>query len=243
MIVAIAAASSFLDPPPGEIPALSAPDIATQRQMLARTVQYVAKTLPQLPNFLATRVTVRYDDTPQSPKPGDWPIKMGVHPVGTTSTTVTFQDGRESDDPGLADKGQSIPGLVSWGEFGPILGTTLTDAARGKLTWSHWEIGSAGLVGVFRYSVTKEGSHYLVNYCCVAQAAEAERRPATTGARNRNVDQPGANITTPTYTAFRQAAGYHGTISIDPKSGVDSPHNDRSRTKPGGSDYTGRNHG
>ena len=31
-------------------------------QMMAMTVQYVAKTLPQLPNFLATRVTVRYDD-------------------------------------------------------------------------------------------------------------------------------------------------------------------------------------
>lgn len=220
MMIAIAAASSFLDPPPSEIPALAAPDVAAQRQMMALTVQYVAKTLPQLPNFLATRVTVRYDDTPQPPKPGDWPVKMGLHPVGTTSTTITFQDGRESDDPGLAEKTKSQPGLVSWGEFGPILGTTLTDAARGKLAWSHWEIGSTGLVGVFRYSVAKEGSHYLVNYCCVAQAADAERRPASTAPRNRNLDQPGANIATPTYTPFRQTAGYHGTISIDPKTGA-----------------------
>ena len=220
LIVAIAAASSFLDPPPSEIPALAAPDFSAQRQMMAMTVQYVAKTLPQLPNFLATRVTVRYDDTPQSPNPGDWPVKMGLHPVGTTSTTITFLDGRESDDPSLAEKNKSLPGLVSWGEFGPILGTTLTDAARGKLAWSHWEIGSTGLVGVFQYSVAKEGSHYLVNYCCIAQQADAERRQATTGARSRNSEQPAANIATPSYTPFRLVAGYHGTISIDPKTGT-----------------------
>jgi len=222
MIVAIAAASSFLDPPPSEIPALAAPDVAAQRQMMALTVQYLAKTLPQLPNFLATRVTVRYDDTPQSPKPGDWPVKMGLHPVGTTSTTITFQDGRESDDPGLAEKAKAQPGLVSWGEFGPILGTTLTDAARGKLAWSHWEIGSTGLVGVFRYSVAKEGSHYLVNYCCVALQSDAERRQASTGSRGggRASDLPAANLATPNYVPFRQTAGYHGTISIDPKTGA-----------------------
>jgi VWFA-related protein len=220
LIVAIAAASSFQDPPPSEIPALPAPDLSIQRQMMALTIQYIAKTLPQLPNFLATRVTVRYDDTPQSPKPGDWPVKLGLHPVGTTSTTIAFQDGRESDDPGFAEKNKLLTGLVSWGEFGPILGTTLTDAARGKLNWSHWEAGSTGLVGVFRYSVAKEGSHYLVNYCCIAQQIDAERRQATTGPRSRNSEQPAANIATPTYTAFRQAAAYHGTISIDPKTGT-----------------------
>jgi VWFA-related protein len=220
LIVAIAAASSFLDPPPSEIPALAPPDLSAQRQMMALTVQYIAKALPQLPNFLATRVTVRYDDTPQSPKPGDWPVKSGLHPVGTTSTTITFQDGRESDDPGIVEKNKSITGLVSWGEFGPILGTTLTDAARGKLAWSHWEAGSTGFVGVFRYSVAKDGSLYLVNYCCIAQQVDAERRQATTGARSRNSEQPAANIATPTYTAFRETTGYHGTISIDPKTGV-----------------------
>ncbi len=220
LIVAIAAASSFLDPPPSEIPALAAPELSAQRQMMALTVQYIAKTLPQLPNFLATRVTVRYDDTPQSPKPGDWPVKLGLHPVGTNSTTITFEDGRESDDPGLAEKNKPVPGLITWGEFGPILATILTDAARGKLAWSHWETGSTGLIGVFRFSVTKEGSHYLVNYCCIAQPIDAERRQATTGPRSRSSEQPAANIATPTYTAFRQTAGYHGTLSIDPKTGT-----------------------
>ena len=72
--------------------------------MMALTVQYIAKTLPQLPNFLATRVTVRYDDTPQSPKPGDWPVKLGLHPVGTNSTTITFEDGESRMIPALRKK-------------------------------------------------------------------------------------------------------------------------------------------
>lgn len=65
---ALADASSFLDPPAAEIPSRPAPDMATQKQMLALTVAYVGKAIPQLPNFLATRVTAQFEDTPQIPK-------------------------------------------------------------------------------------------------------------------------------------------------------------------------------
>src|SRR5579871_4067661 len=54
-LLALADVSAFLAPPPGEIPATAVPDSAAQRQMLARTVGYLARTLPLLPNLFATR--------------------------------------------------------------------------------------------------------------------------------------------------------------------------------------------
>ena len=63
-LVVLADASEFRDPPAAEIPATAPPDLAAQRRMLALTVSYVGKTIPLLPNFLATRVTSRFEDTP-----------------------------------------------------------------------------------------------------------------------------------------------------------------------------------
>ena len=64
-LVMLADVSAFLDPPAAEIPATAAPDFATQRRMIALTVDYASKTIHQLPNFFATRDTVRFEDSPQ----------------------------------------------------------------------------------------------------------------------------------------------------------------------------------
>ena len=59
---ALADASVFLDPPASEIPSSPAPDFATQKAILGRTIHYVARTLPMLPNFVATRATDHFSD-------------------------------------------------------------------------------------------------------------------------------------------------------------------------------------
>jgi hypothetical protein len=172
----LADSSVFLDLPAAEIPTALQPDMATQRQIMSLTVDYVAKTLPQLPNLLATRVTNRYEDGPQGTGGRNWEVggilanqplgTQQVHTVGVTRTVIAYSDGRETDDPQVTGaKKQAASGLISWGEFGPILGTVLTDAARSKLAWSHWEKGKDGLVAVFRYTVPHEASHYELNYC------------------------------------------------------------------------------
>jgi VWFA-related protein len=168
-LVALADASSFLDPPTAEIPPIPPPNTDAQRKMMSLAVQYVAKTIPQLPNFLATRVTVHFDDTPQSLAPTQRPAKLGFHAVGSSINEVTYRDGLETIDTGPTGgkKTQAKSGLTSWGEFGPILGTTLADSARGKIAWSHWEQRGSDQVAVFRYSVSKENSHYLIDYCCL----------------------------------------------------------------------------
>jgi VWFA-related protein len=198
-LIALADASEFLDPPAAEIPATAPPDLAAQRRMLALTVNYVGKTIPQLPNFFANMVTTRYEDTPlqQNIDSSTTPYQP-LHSVGNSIVTVSYRHGQEAVDTGAA-KDKRPEGLTTWGVFGPILGTVLEDAARSKLAWSHWEQGASGPMAVFSYSVPKEKSHYTVNYCCVAE------QDATSA----------ANL-----SPFSQIVAYHGEIAVDPASGT-----------------------
>jgi VWFA-related protein len=199
-LVALADASAFLAPPPAEIPAAPVPDFAAQRQIMGLVVRYVSKTIPDLPNFFATRETVRFEDTPQLQKDEYFIPYQPLHRVGVSSATVLYRDGREVVDSGTGKKPQPMTeGLTTVGAFGPILSTVLLDAAQSKLTWSHWEQGPAGQQAVFSYAVPREKSHYEVNYCCVAEQAATSV----------------ANL-----YPYRRIAGYHGEMAVDPATGT-----------------------
>jgi VWFA-related protein len=201
-LLVLADLSAFLDPPTSEIPAAAPPDLAAQRQMMAQAVDYASKTIHQLPNFFATRDTIRFEDTPprqldNGTVTGTFSPYQPLHPVARSSGTVLFRDGKEVVDSDAAkDQGSesTSSGLTAWGEFGPVLTTVLVDAAQGKLGWSHWEQSAAGQRAVFTYAVPKAKSHYEVNYCCIPRDNE-----------NR---------------AFQQLSGYHGKIAIDPANGT-----------------------
>ncbi len=168
---------------------------------MSLVADYVTKTIPQLPNFFATRTTTRFEDTPLLQRPGEFftPYEP-LHEVGISSATVLYRDGREIDEPLPAKAKTSMTqGLTSTGEFGPMLSGVLLDAANSKLAWSHWEQGPAGLSAVFSYEVPREKSHYEVNYCCVAEEG-------TTMVANVH--------------PFRQIAGYHGEMAVDPATGT-----------------------
>jgi hypothetical protein len=202
-LVALADMSAFLSPPVAEIPDMAAPDLAAQRSLMALTVDYVSKTMHQLPNFSATRNTTSFEDTPPrqlntgGEDVGAFTPYQPLHPVRKSSTTELYRDGQEVVDSGAAKgKGPEAPfvGLTTRGEFGPILDTVLVDAAQGKLAWSHWELGAARPEAVFRYAIPREKSHYEVTFCCVTKEKE--------------------------YRAFKQLSGYHGEIAVDPANGT-----------------------
>jgi len=116
-----------------------------------------------MPNFLATRETHSFQDRPNGVF-----AHRPLHLVGQTTATVIYRNGHEveaSAEKGKKDssraKGQ-VAGLVTSGEFGPILAVVLTDAARSKLAWSHWESGPGGPLSVFAYEVPRTQSHYQV---------------------------------------------------------------------------------
>jgi VWFA-related protein len=195
-LVALADTSAFLDPPSTDMPATATPDAASQRRMMALTVDYLGKTLPLLPNLFAARDTMRFESRPeQASASGDNPLRV----ASKARVTVLYRNGREFVDAG-ADKNKKAQapdkGLTTWGEFGPILGTVLIDAAHSRLNWSHWELGAGGPQAVFHYSVPKEKSHYDVRFCCVAESY-------------------GFDI-----SVLTQRVGYHGEITVDPDSGT-----------------------
>jgi VWFA-related protein len=194
-LVLLADTSAFLDPPAAEIPATATPDLAAQRRLMTLTVDYVGKTIHQLPNFFATRDTIRFEDSPKGYRADMSAIPYEpLHAIGRSTDTVLYRNGEEVVDSAAA-KGkkpeQSREELTTTGVFGPILGTVLVDAARSKLVWSHWELGASGPEAVFHYAVPAEKSHYQVQYCCFEDGS-----------------------------VFRQFSGYHGEIAVDPVSGA-----------------------
>jgi|GEM_PF-1763636 len=201
-LLLLADVSAFLDPPASQIPAKAPPDFATQRHIIALTIDYVAKTVRQLPNLFATQDTIHFEDMPARQGgqgvDGTFIPCQPMHPVSRSSVTVMYFNGREIVDRSGATSGGSSgsmpPGLTTGGEFGPILTTVLVDAAHGTLAWSRWEHGPKGLVAVFRFSVPRDQSHYQVEFCCIA------------GQGNGGV--------------YRRYSAYHGEMTVDPADGT-----------------------
>ena len=199
-LMILADTSAFLDPPSAEIPHQPTPDVATQRKIMALTVQYISQSVHQLPNLFATRVTTSFEDTPAALTAHGGAASTAykaIHLVGHGSATVTFRDGREVVEKSKLDA--RVKTLTTSGVFGPILGTVLVDAARSKLSWSHWEQGTGGLVAVFSYAVPKEKSHYTITYDSVP-------------------NESGPCSTTP--QTFSELVAYHGEMAIDAASGT-----------------------
>ena len=198
--------STFLPPPQKEIPDVPPPEMMAQRAMINSAIQYIVKTLRHLPDFLATRTTRSFDDSPLVIGHSGYAPNADLHLVGTFTRPVTYRDGREVldsvDSNGEKHKAAAGPaGLTTWGEFGPVLGIVLSDAAKGRITWSRWQNLPDGRVAVFRFQVPKEASHYLVDYCCVWQALNDQGSSGTP-------------------LAYHGSPGYHGDLYVDPATGA-----------------------
>jgi len=217
-LVAVADASSFLDPPEVKAP-MPAPSIEEQRRMLAKTVVYVSKAMVRLPNFYAVRTIHQYRQ-PQQKESESWkvpPVDQLLQPKGTLSATMFYRNGAEvADASGMGRKNVSAQeemnamqghwsglvtretsrsqGMDTRGTFGPILSTVIVDAAQSRLEWRGWEQHASGMRAAFKYAVPQARSHYEVTYCCLAE---------------------GTGI-----TVFRKLSAYHGEIQIDPETGA-----------------------
>ncbi len=195
-LLAVVDQSAFLSPPAQQTPEKAAPDLAEQRRLMTLVVNYVVKTVPKLPDFLATRTTVRFADSPQRLGSSVTEYEP-LHLEGTDRGQVSYVDEREvADDEAKGGKDAAARrGLQSWGEFGPILSTVLLDAAQNKLAWLRWEQAGAETLAVFSYSVPKERSRFEIDYCCTTDPAGENR-------------------------VFHAPAGYTGEMAVDPDTGA-----------------------
>jgi VWFA-related protein len=212
--------SAFLDPPAAELPAAEPPDAATQQRILDLARGYIVETIPRLPNFFATRTVHRFDDSPEVLHPGDWPVRAGLHLVGSGSRTVTFRDGHEVVDSNSDVKANPDLGLYSYGEFGPILARTLADLIKGEVRFSHWEQTPLGIAAAYRLEVPKGESHYHVHFCCRVNQEYVARQaygPNNVTRRASETSNPAQSIT---LQPFDDTPAYHGTLSIDVTTGA-----------------------
>ena len=211
--------SVFLPSPAEEILSTPPPDPATQHQIISNVITYINTTVPKLPDFFATRITVQYHE-PSPKKNQTWKTETGDQTLRqgeTASASLRFHDGKEhvGDESltGLHQVEVAIPSLHSEpvenalykpdterlqtiGTFGPILITVMRAATlpNSELSWARWEQGLSGPLAVFSYRVPQETPFFTAGFCCLA-------------------DDFGT-------IAFKKAAPFHGEIAVDPSTGA-----------------------
>jgi hypothetical protein len=172
-LMLIADQSIFLPPPADEMRVNTPPDAESAKQMLVRVVKYVDETVRQLPNLMAMRFSNGFEDQPREEWLGssgfESRVYMPLHWVGSLKMEVTYRDRQEmqSKSAKVDKKGDGVGGLITAGEFGPILSTVLGDALKGKIAWVRWEKGGDGTMAVFHYQVPEDKSNYHVKFCCI----------------------------------------------------------------------------
>jgi hypothetical protein len=110
-------------------------------------------------------------------------------------------------------------GLQSSGEFGALLGIIFVDTQKRAPTFHHWEQTPTGLVAVYRYAVAKADSHYIVNYCCEDENLKT-RSGGGGGRRGGGGRGAMGSQATGDEIALHMVPGYHGSLYIDPATGI-----------------------
>jgi len=217
--------SEFFDPPAEERLSAAPPAEEDQEKMLAAARACAVQTWGRLPNFFVSRVTTRFDNSAQVLHAGEFAVRLGLHPVNSSTRQITFRDGKEVLDATVVAtasgpaKASDELGLRSWGEFGPALTVVLADLASHRVTFSHWEQTAGGLAAVYRYEVPREVSHYLVTYSYLDLKVRGRTQFGYSG-RQRTAQQV-ANIPRgPEVQTFHETPAYHGTLAIDPSTGA-----------------------
>lgn len=185
--------SALLKLPVSEQLPLPPPNPEEQQAMLKQSRAYVLRELSHLPNFEATQITTRFDDSPITLKYFQATTdQSGFHRVGTIQRKITFRDGKEvtESNPGPNEGKQENSGLESRGEFGTEAAVVLMDVQQGTTRFDHWELSMAGPTAVYQYTVPRESSHYEVADTCQDRVS------------------------------FHDIPGYHGEIALDAKSGA-----------------------
>jgi len=198
--------SSLLAPPASDVESMPTPTAGQVHGMLVKVVSYVNTALQQLPNFLVTKTTIRFEDRPHE----DALEAAGVvsysyqplHYVGSSVAHLGMRDHREFVDESRKQslkQGRKGEGMATSGEFGSVLISVLSDALKGKITWARWEKGASGPLAVFAYKIPEEQSNYRVQFCCIVHSISSSGTAET--------------------EKFDARSAYHGEIEFNPNDG------------------------
>ncbi len=218
--------AAVLVPPHTELPDTAAPDVATQKAILAKAVDYVTKVYMQSPHLLVSRATSRYQDGVESIHTnsgvannmpgagGTFTVpNMTMRLTGAHTDTVETDKGLELIQQVKQKQPWGQNGQISEGGPGPVLSVILQEAAAaGTLNWRRWQLVYGRPVAVFSFAVPKKKSHYEVHYCCF---------PITEDTGRLGYENTGANLQYNTsWKDFKSVAGYHGEFFVEPETGA-----------------------
>jgi len=197
----LAAESIFEPPPTSEWIDAPAPDAAAQQIILSHARSYATTALHHLPDFLAIRTTTSYDNAPQPADTKSPRFVVRMHFVRRHRREVTYRNGAEvAELQNTAGRGApgATDGFSTHGEFGPTLNMVLDGSLHGAVLWDRWQRTAPGArVAVFRYSVPRASSQYLLDLCCFQ-----------------------SNLDDSEGVSFHDKPAFHGEIFVRPDSGV-----------------------
>ena len=191
----IADESAFLAPPLSEIPVDAPLDLAAQQRILATAADYLSKAIAKLPNFFATRRTIRLGQTAEYRSQSTAIDPVTLHVEERSKETVLYRRGMEIVDAAPPRNSTQDRLLSTYGSFGPVLSAMQAAITLpGSMSWSRWEQTEGGRIAIFHYVVPMSKSMINVEGCCLP-------------------DGDGE-------THFKILPAYHGEIAIDPASGT-----------------------
>jgi hypothetical protein len=182
-LLALADASTFLNLPADDMLSIQRPNLIRQEEILLRAAEYVKTVIPRLPRFFTTCSTAHFVNSPPEQQllgqrfqelfdtqaPSALPNSSGPPPLRVQdrfTVGVIYRDGLEIVNAPMTKGDPAISsgiGVVTWGEFGPILSVIVKDSDQSDQSWSHWEQGPNGPLAVFRYRVPENKSNYQLD--------------------------------------------------------------------------------
>ncbi len=182
-LLALADASVFLNLPEADLLTLPRPNAIKQEVFLSKALEYVRTTIPNLPRFFAACNTTHFQNLPPEQQllaprmrelfdthaPSAFPHSSGTPPLRVQdrfTVGVIYRDGLEIVNAPMTKENPAISsgiGVVTWGEFGPILSVIVKDSDQSDQSWSHWEQGPNGPLAVFHYRVPENKSNYQLD--------------------------------------------------------------------------------
>ncbi len=236
-VYVLRARSATLPAPASDRPTDPAPDAATQKELLSKASDYVARTYSQLPHLVANRMVARFQDgveavhsysgmnhgSSEDSDPLWQTTNLDIRLVNTSKSSVESINGQE--------KPSTTRDKTNWGANNLItpvtpplpLATLIQEATEsGAPRFDRWELVNNRKAAVFDYSIDRKKTRFAVNYCCFPTTD-------TTGLLSNGITGISSGVSSggsgnlqsvSEWKPFKTAAGYHGEIFIDAELGI-----------------------
>ena len=217
--------SSQMAPPAAEIPTTAAPSAAEQSELLKKAISIAQETFSKLPKLGADKKSLRYQNgvayikntsgnggsMSNSGGYAEIPEPIVLSQVDQETKHIVTNAGWEDSPPVYKQKDPSGPlGQIPVSVPGLPLLTVIADMSKGTPTFVRWQTILSRETAVFAFTVPRKQSSYKILYCCFP---ELEHIGSGMGFS--------ANSGTATsFVPFKAAAGYHGELYVDVKTGL-----------------------